>query len=181
MRLLRAARKESRRPTPAQVVLAGLTNRSWLDLGRVYRAGGGRLFDLAAVHPFSRRVTNVLKIVRLVRATMRRYGDGASRCCCPRCRGPRPRAFDVQLRLGDDRGRAGRAPDARPSGSPRAAQGARIAAVYWYTWLSPAIGGRDSFDYAGLRRLDGAGRPVSKPALAAFRLVARRLERAGGR
>ena len=56
-----------------------------------------------------------------------------------------------------------------------------MAGVYWYTWLSPAIGGRDSFDYAGLRRLDGAGRPVSKPALAAFRLVARRLERGDGR
>ena len=56
-----------------------------------------------------------------------------------------------------------------------------IAAIYWYTWLSPAIGGRDSFDYAGLRRLDAAGRPVSKPALAAFRLAARRLERGSGR
>ena len=60
-------------------------------------------------------------------------------------------------------------------------QADHIAAVYWYTWLSPAIGGRDSFDYAGLRRLDAAGRPVSKPALAAFRLAARRLERGGGR
>ena len=76
MRLLRVARTAVKAADPsAQVVLAGLTNRSWLDLGRVYRAGGGRLFDLAAVHPFSNRVSNVLKIVRLVRAQMRHYGD----------------------------------------------------------------------------------------------------------
>jgi hypothetical protein len=54
-----------------------------------------------------------------------------------------------------------------------------IAAVYWYTWLSPAIGGGDSFAYSGLRRLDAAGRPVSKPALAAYRAVARKLEGGG--
>jgi hypothetical protein len=60
-------------------------------------------------------------------------------------------------------------------------QADRIAAVCWYTWLSPAIGGRDWFDYAGLRRLDPAGRPVSRLALAPFRAVVRRLERASGR
>jgi hypothetical protein len=49
--------------------------------------------------------------------------------------------------------------------------------VYWYTWMSPAIGGKDSFDYSGLRRLDAAGHPVSKPALKAYRTVARRFER----
>jgi polysaccharide biosynthesis protein PslG len=53
----------------------------------------------------------------------------------------------------------------------------RLAGVYWYTWLSPRIGGRDSFSYSGLRRLNAAGRPVSKPALAAFRGVARALAR----
>ena len=183
VRLLRVARKAVKAADPsAQVVLAGLTNRSWLDLRRVYRAGGGRLFDLAAVHPFSNRVSNVLKIVRLVRAQMRHYGD-RSKPLAP-VGGVvvlGPRALDLQLRLGDDRGRTGRPPEPGSGRPGRAPPGRPLAGVYWYTWLSPAIGGRDSFDYAGLRRLDGAGRPVSKPALVAFRLVARRLERGDGR
>ena len=59
-------------------------------------------------------------------------------------------------------------------------QADHIAAGYWYTWLSPAIGGRDWFDYAGPRRLDAAGRPVSRLALASFRAVVRQLERGSG-
>jgi hypothetical protein len=59
----------------------------------------------------------------------------------------------------------------------RAAVVLRRDAGRWYTWLSPAIGGKDSFDYAGLRRLDAAGHPVAKPALRAFRTVVKRLER----
>ena len=59
-------------------------------------------------------------------------------------------------------------------------QADHIAAVYWYTWLSPAIGGRDWFDYAGPRRLDAAGRPVSRLALASFRAVVRQLEGGSG-
>jgi hypothetical protein len=183
VRLLRAARKAVKAAdASAQVVLAGLTNRSWLDLGRVYRAGGGRLFDLAAVHPFSRRVANVLKIVRLVRAQMRRHGDRLKPLVLSEVSWSSGLGHS-SFNYGWEMTEAGQA--ARLSQALRALAARRradhIAAVYWYTWLSPAIGGRDSFDYAGLRRLDAAGRPVSKPALAAFRAVVRRLERGSGR
>jgi hypothetical protein len=182
VRLLRAARRAVKAGDPkAQVVLAGLTNRSWLDLRRVYRAGGGRLFDVAAVHPFSKRVANVLKIVGLVRAQMRRYGDRGKPLVLSEVSWSSGLGHSI-FNYGWEMTEAGQA--AR-LGQALAALAARrgpdhIAAVYWYTWLSPAVGGRDSFDYAGLRRLGPAGRPVSKPALAAFRLVARRLERGGG-
>jgi hypothetical protein len=53
----------------------------------------------------------------------------------------------------------------------------RLDAVYWYTWLSRPIGGRDSFDYSGLRRLDPTGAIVDKPALAAYRSTVRVLTR----
>ena len=183
MRLLRVARKAVKAADPsAQVVLAGLTNRSWLDLRRVYRAGGGRLFDLAAVHPFSNRVSNVLKIVRLVRAQMRRYGDRSNSLLLSEVSWSSGRGHST-FNYGWEMTEAGQA--ARVSEALAALAARRradhLAAVYWYTWLSPTIGGRDSFDYAGLRRLDAAGRPVSMPALAAFRLVARRLERGSGR
>jgi polysaccharide biosynthesis protein PslG len=183
VRLLRAARKSVKAADPsAQVVLAGLTNRSWLDLRRVYRAGGGRLFDLAAVHPFSRRVTNVLKIVRLVRATMRRYGDRRKPLVLSEVSWSSGLGHST-FNYGWETTEAGQAARLRQALLGLAARRRvdRIAAIYWYTWLSPAVGGRDSFDYAGLRRLDAAGSPVSKPALAAFRLAARRLERGSGR
>jgi hypothetical protein len=179
VRLLRAARKAVKAADPsAQIVLAGLTNRSWLDLRRVYRAGGGRLFDLAAVHPFSRRVANVLKIVSLVRAEMRRHGDARKPLVLSEVSwssGLGHSTFNYGWEM-TEAGQAARLGQAVLRLAAR--RGAdHIAAIYWYTWLSPAIGGRDSFDYAGLRRLDGAGHPVSKPALVAFRTVARRLER----
>jgi hypothetical protein len=183
VRLLRVARKAVKAADPtAQVVLAGLTNRSWLDLGRVYRAGGGRLFDLAAVHPFSKRVANVLKIVRLVRAQMRRYGDRRKPLLLSEVSwssGLGHSSFNYGWEM-TEAGQAARLGQALAALAARR-RADHIAAIYWYTWLSPAIGGRDSFDYAGLRRLDPAGRPVSKPALAAFRLAARRLERGSGR
>ena len=183
VRLLRAARSAVKAADPsAEVVLAGLTNRSWLDLRRVYRAGGGRLFDVAAVHPFSRRVANVLKIVGLVRAEMRRHGDRRKPLVLSEVSwssGLGHSTFNYGWEMSEG-GQAARLSQAL-AGLAARRRADRIAAVYWYTWLSPAIGGRDSFDYSGLRRLDAAGRPVSKPALAAYRAVARRLERAGGR
>jgi hypothetical protein len=179
VRLLRAARKAVKAAdASAQIVLAGLTNRSWLDLRRVYRAGGGRLFDLAAVHPFSRRVANVLKIVTLVRKEMRRHGDGRKALVLSEVSwssGLGHSTFNYGWEM-TEAGQAARLGQALARLAARRRPD-RIDAIFWYTWLSPAIGGHDSFDYAGLRRLDGAGHPVSKPALVAFRGVARRLER----
>ena len=52
----------------------------------------------------------------------------------------------------------------------------RIGGVWWYTWLSPRIGARESFSYSGLRRVHGDG-VVSKPALRAYRTTVRKLRR----
>ncbi len=133
--------------------------------------------DLAAVHPFSRRVTNVLKIVSLVRREMRRFGDADKQLVLSELSWSSGRGhstFNYGWEM-SERGQAARLGDALRQLATRRRPD-RIAAVYWYTWLSPAIGGRDSFDYAGLRRLDASGRPISKPALTAFRAVVRRLE-----
>jgi hypothetical protein len=180
--LLRAARAAIKAADPsATIVLAGLTNRSWEDLRRIYRAGGRRLFDVAAVHPFSRRVSNVMKIVSLVRREMRRHGDARKRLVLSEVSWSSGRGhstFNYGWEV-TERAQALRLAAALVRLAARR-RADRIAAIYWYTWLSPAIGGKDSFDYSGLRRLDAAGRPVSKPALTAFRVVARGLERAGG-
>jgi hypothetical protein len=181
VRLLRAARKAVKAADrSAQVVLAGLTNSSWLDLRRVYHAGGGRLFDLAAVHPFSRRVANVLKIVALVRAEMRRHGDARKPLVLSEVSWSSGLGHST-FNYGWEMTEAGQAASLSRAllGLAARRRPDHIAAVYWYTWLSPAIGGGDSFAYSGLRRLDAAGRPVSKPALAAYRAVARKLEGGG--
>jgi hypothetical protein len=177
--LLRAARDAVKAADPsAKIVLAGLTNRSWVDLRRVYRAGGGRLFDVAAVHPFSRRVANVLKIVTLVRREMRHHGDARKQLVLSELSwssGAGHSTFNYGWEM-SERGQAERLAEAVTRLAARR-RADRIAGIYWYTWLSPAIGGKDSFEYSGLRRLDAAGHAISKPALAAFRTVVRRLER----
>ena len=59
----------------ATVVMAGLANFSWRDLARLYAKGGRKLrFDVAAVHPFSGRPSNSVKIVRLNRDVLNRNG-----------------------------------------------------------------------------------------------------------
>jgi hypothetical protein len=59
----------------ARIILAGFPNRSWEYVASVYSAGGRGLFDVAAVHPFTLQVDNVLKIIRLVRQAMNEHGD----------------------------------------------------------------------------------------------------------
>ena len=45
-------------------MLAGLPNYSWLELGRIYRVPGARnLFDVVAVHPYTKTPQGVLTIL----------------------------------------------------------------------------------------------------------------------
>ena len=75
--LLRAARAAIRRADPgARIVLAGLPNRSFRDIAQIYRRRGARkLFDVAAVHSYTSHPSGVVKLLKLVRTTMRRYKD----------------------------------------------------------------------------------------------------------
>jgi hypothetical protein len=179
VKLLRAARKAIRRADPrAKVVLAGLTNRSWLDLRAVYKAGGRGLFDVAAIHPFSGKVRNVVRIARYARREMRRAGDGRtplllSEVSWSSGAGQATHTYGWET---SERGQASRL-RAAATAFVRERVRLRLAGFYWYTWLSPAPGSPESFDYSGLRRLDADGRVVDKPALAAFRSVARRCGR----
>jgi len=174
--LLRAGAAAIRRADrDATVVAAGLTNKSWEDLGRLYRAGGRKHFDAAAIHPFSARVSNVVKIVRLARRTMRRRGDGRKPLFLTEVSwssGKGRSTFNYGWET-TERGQAARLRQAFTA-LARERRRLRIGGVWWYTWLSPALGDDESFSYGGLRRLEN-GRPVDKPALAAFRSTVRRL------
>src|SRR4051794_9163740 len=75
-RALAVARANLRRVDPrAQLVLAGLSNFSWRELARLYRAGARPYFDLAAVQTFTGHPESVMTAVKLVRRTMNANGD----------------------------------------------------------------------------------------------------------
>jgi hypothetical protein len=176
--LLRAARDAIKAADPdAQVVAAGLTNRSWEDLDQLYAAGADDLFDVAAIHPFSRRVANVLKLAELARGVMDKHGDAEKPLLLSEVSWSSGRGHS-RHNYGWETTEKGQADRVRQvlTALANARERLHLAGLYWYTWLSRRPGGRDSFDYAGLRRLSADGRTaIAKPALAAWRTTVARL------
>jgi hypothetical protein len=176
VRLLKASARAVRRADPgATVVMGGLTNRSWEELGKLYKAGARGSFDAVALHPYTDRPAYVLRIVRYVRRVMAQHRDRSSiwltELSWPASDGRLRNAPDWGT---NDRGQAARLRDGilRLAGQRRRLG---IGRVFWYTWLSPEGRNHYWWDYAGLRRLRD-GRLVSAPSLAAYRSVALRLE-----
>ena len=69
VKLLKAARAAIRAADPkATVLLAGMTNGarspSWVALRMILRAGGRGQFDAVALHPYTSKVSNILRTVR---------------------------------------------------------------------------------------------------------------------
>lgn len=77
--LLRAAHGAIKGVDPtAKVILAGLPNYSWLDLARIYKVrGASKLFDVVAVHPYTKYPKGVITILGYVRQVMDRNGDAS--------------------------------------------------------------------------------------------------------
>lgn len=174
---LSAARRTILERDPgAKVALAGLVGRSWDQLATLYRVGAGPHFDYGAVHPFTRLLPDVLRILRYNRAVMRRNGDGAKPMLATEVTWPSsegrvrpPSAFDrternqatllsaLFRRLARERRRLG------------------IRAVYWATWMTPDRSRTDAFDYTGLITLR-RGAVRRKPAFYSYRTTARALQ-----
>lgn len=180
VRLLRAARRALRAADPgARVVLAGLPNDSWNQLRLIHRAGGAGLFDVAAVHAYTATPDRVRRILERDRRELdthrgRRVGllvsemgwsSGGARVHPPAYvtwntteRGQARRLEQVYRTLAAVRVRL------------------RVLGAYWYSWYTPERPRSPHWeDYTGLRRLGAGGRPVSKPALAAYARLARAL------
>jgi hypothetical protein len=175
--LLRATRPALRKADPrARIVLAGLVYESWDALEDVYRAGGRRWFDAVALHPFTRRPQDVLRIIERNRTVMARHRDRSkpvflSELSWPSSVGRIPVRYGYET---NERGQARRLAAAlRLLAANRRRLGLRR--VYWYTWLTGETHPSYPFDYAGLRRVEQTG-VRSKPALSAYRRTALRLE-----
>jgi hypothetical protein len=176
VKLLRAARPALRRVDPrGRLVLAGLVYDSPGALRSIYRAGGRKHFDVAAVHPFTLHVRNVAVLVGRARGVMRENGDGrkpllVTELSWPSAKGRTRRGYGYET---SERGQAARVAQALPY-LARRRRALGVERVYWYTWMTRERDRDYPFDYAGLSRLE-EDRVVDKPALSAFRRTARAL------
>jgi hypothetical protein len=176
VKLLKPAYRAVKRADPgAKVILAGLPNESWIALRKIYKAGGRRFFDAVALHPYTGKPRNVIKLVEFARREMRHFHDGRkpvwiTELSWPAAKGKTKNTTGFET---TDKGQAARLKEGVKR-LARARKRLRIKRVFWYTWLSRE-GSPNSFDYSGLRRLRD-GDELSAPALAAFRAAARRLQ-----
>ncbi len=175
--LLRASRRALRAADPgSRTILAGLPNESWIALRSIYKAGGRGTFDAVALHPYTGKPRNVIKLIRFARREMRRARDGR-----------RP-VWLTELSWPASKGKTGGAPGFVTTERGQASRlklalkllakerkRLKIERVVWYTWLSRE-GSANSFDWSGLRRQRG-GSIVTAPSYAEFRRAARRLSR----
>ena len=181
VRLLKAARKAIKAvDRGSTIVTAGLTNgaryTAWEALRRIYAAGGRGAFDAVALHPYTAKVSGVLRTVRLARDVMRRNGGTVPVWLTEVAWSSSAGNTSDRFATWDttERGQARMAATAlRTLAAQRRAL--RIRQVDWYTWISPQASHAPWFSYAGLSRIAN-GRVVRKPALAAYAGVARRLE-----
>jgi len=177
VKLLRASRRALRAADPgSRTILAGLPNESWIALRKVYRAGGRGAFDAVALHPYTGRPRNVIKLIELARREMRRFGDRRKPVWLTELSWPaaQGRTGGAPGFVTTERGQAARLKLAL-SLLARSRKRLRIERVVWYTWLSRE-GSSNSFDWSGLRRERG-GTLISARSLSVFRSVARRLAR----
>jgi hypothetical protein len=176
VKLLRAADRALKRADPgSRTILAGLPNESWIALRKVYKAGARGSFDAVALHPYTGKPRNVVRLAEFARKEMRRFRDGRkplwiTELSWPAAKGKTKNTSGFET---TDRGQAKRLSEGVRL-LARARKRLRIQRVFWYTWLSREDS-PNSFDYSGLRRVRG-GRVISVPALAAFRKAARRLQ-----
>lgn len=175
--LLRDARRAiKRRDRRAGIVLAGLSNRSWVDLRKIYRQPGvRRLFDTVAVHPYTARPSNVIRTLELVRRTMRAGRDRRKPVVLTELGWPssegKAKGFGFET---TERNQARRLRKVLPLLS-RARKRLRLRGFFYYTWISRE-NPSEPFNYAGLRRLTSSGRSVPKPVFRTYRRGALRLE-----
>jgi hypothetical protein len=175
--LLRLSRIAIRGVDPhAKIVLAGLPNRSWEALGRIYEAGGAGLFDVAAFHPFTAKVEGVKTILQRDRKVMARHGDRRKTMWVTELSWTAAKGR-TSVRYGNEATAKGQARKLTAAYRMLAHQRGRLrlSRVYWYTWLSRDQQGDYPFDWAGLSRVSGA-KVVRKPAFRAYRRVALGLE-----
>jgi hypothetical protein len=188
-RLLRASYDAIKAADPhARVLQSGLNSGesgpSWHALDALYdqldAQSLGRPFDDVAAHIYTSRVPDAVKVVEETRKVMERHNDNrpirVTELAWPASRGRlrdehgEPREFFAAT---TDRGMAKRLV-AGVVQLARQRKALGISGVDWFQWASSYRGTTDAFRYSGLRHA-AHKRLKDKPAMKAFRAVARRL------
>jgi hypothetical protein len=182
--LLRAAHDAIKAADPgAKVVLAGLPNYSWVELARMYRRGARKLFDVVALHPYTRSPQGVITILSYVRGVMNRFGDRrkpmiADEISWPSSLGRTTHGVGYDFQT-TPAGQARRVAQVLPLlAKNRRRLG--LASFYYYDWAGQDRPNYIVFDFSGLLHWDGASFSA-KPALAAFTRAALAMEGCRGK
>lgn len=175
--LLRLAREAIKAEDPgAHIVLAGLPNKSWTALEKIYAAGGRSLFGVAAFHPFTAKVDGVKEILRRDRQVMAKHHDRRKPLWVTELSWTSARG-KTSVTYGNEQTESGQAKKLGDAYRMLASQRGKmhIGRVYWYTWLTRDEQDDYPFDWAGLLNIR-SGRVTAKPALKAYRKTALALE-----
>jgi hypothetical protein len=174
-KLLCSSRRALRSADPGSTtVLAGIVNYAWYELENLYRKGKVRgCFDVAAVHPYTGKVSGVETFVKRFARVLRRHHDRrpiwVTEAGFSAAKG---RTADSELASiqTTDRGMSKRLTALyKMLGSTRFSP--PVTRTYWYTWASSYGGDRRVFDFSGLVRYDGTA-THAKPSLDAYRRLA---------
>jgi hypothetical protein len=168
----------------ATVVTAGMPNFAWRDYAKLFRAGvrARGYFDAVAVHPYTDNAAGCVEILSRVRRVL--DANGARQTPIWVTETGWPSAQGKAKVLPQHRGwittPAGEATKltAAYRAYAKSAKQLKLTRVYWYSWVSSDLRGGDAWDFAGLRTVRSDGSFVDKPALAAYRSVARSLRAA---
>jgi hypothetical protein len=178
--MLSAAREAIKGADPtAKIVLAGMPNYSWVDLGKIYRIAGARsLFDVVAIHPYTKTPQGVITILSYARRVMNANGDRAKPMLADEVSWPSS-AGKTKHNLGFDFATS-EAQEARNVGQvlPLLAKNRKrlnLAGFYYYTWAATERRNALPFEFAGLFRYT-ANRFIAKPVFDVFRRSALALE-----
>jgi hypothetical protein len=178
VKLLAVANKAIKQADPtALTVLAGFPDRSWESLAAIEDAGASGNFDVAALHPYTAKVSNVLKIVELGRKELVKAGDGnkplwLTEVAWSSGKGKvlAKNAFGFET---TEQGQADRLGEALPLlDAKRRALG--IQRIYVETWSSAGRNPKSTWDWAGLREVRGTT-VRAKPAFTTFEQFAQKV------
>ena len=148
------ARRSGGADPRARIVLGGLPNFSWRELARIYRAGGRGTFDVVAIHPFTLKGNNVVRIARLIRGVARRNHQPhlpiwVTELSWPAARGKTSFNFHFD---GSPALQAARIRGTIPA-LARQRRTLGVERIFWETWMTEYKNRRAPFDYTGLRKV----------------------------
>jgi len=178
--LLRAAHDAIKAADPsAEIVLAGLPNYSWLELARIYGHRGARnLFDVVAVHPYTKYPQGVITILSYARAVMNQHGDKnkpliADELSWPSSQGQTTHntGYDFATTQSGQAQNIGKVLPMLVENRFRLG----LSGFYYYDWAGQDRPNYLAFDFSGLFHLDG-GSFEAKPAFGVFKQAALAME-----